>query len=463
MYIGAAQSLAHDGSYRESALPGDPWQTKYPPGYALMLAAILKWNPAALSFWIIAHSWVWLVVASVTLAWAVRQTGLTPVQAAAVGALWAANPSGANVGILALADAPYCAVLFLVLGLVMRLDKAAVRSAVLAGFVMGIACLIRSAGTVAICGLVAWLLWRRSLKTALWFGASASVLPAIWLLWSHAHVPPDHGPVGEYYFSYVGRWIQTVRHAGLGPILVTNLRFGMKSLGEWLVPFESDPLGQTLGHIVLLAFGCIALAEWGGGAITAIALVTAGFHLCWNWPPNTRFFQPVAPAFLGAGVVMLSARPAMVRICALAVVAAADIYGVRDLAWRYGTERDAGFSPFYSFVRTELPSDAVIVGDDRVWLFTGRKAVGMPAPMEYFYLQRPDSNMDFFMSYKDVARQFGAGYLLYEPWDGVHWDVPFDRAGQLAAAIRSDPGLERIFSQNGIELFRIRPNGSGLP
>jgi hypothetical protein len=83
--------------------------------------------------------------------------------------------------------------------------------------------------------------------------------------------------------------------------------------------------------------------------------------------------------------------------------------------------------------------------------------------MEYFYLQRPDSNMDFFMSYKDVARQFGAGYLLYEPWDGVHWDVPFDRAGQLAAAIRSDPGLERIFSQNGIELFRIRPNGSGLP
>ncbi len=28
------------------------------------------------------------------------------------------------------------------------------------------------------------------------------------------------------------------------------------------------------------------------------------------------------------------------------------------------------------------------------------------------------------MSYKDVARQFGAGYVLLEPWDGVRWDVP---------------------------------------
>ncbi len=160
------RSLAHDGTYRETALPGDPWQTKYPPGYPLMLAAILKWNPAALNFWIIAHSWVWMAAASFALAWAMRQTGLTPVQAAIVGALWAANPAGANAAIFAMADTPYCAVLFLVLGLVLRLDKAAIWNAALAGLLMGIACLIRSAGIVAIGGLVAWLLWRRSLKTA---------------------------------------------------------------------------------------------------------------------------------------------------------------------------------------------------------------------------------------------------------------------------------------------------------
>jgi hypothetical protein len=463
MYLGAAQSLAHDGTYRESALPGDPWQTKYPPGYPLMLAAILKWNPAALNFWIIAHSWLWLAVASVTLAWALRQTGLTAVQASMAATLWTANPSGANAAILALADAPYCALLFLALGLALRLEKTATWNATLAGLVMGVACLIRSAGIVAICGLVAWLLWRRSLKTAFWFGAAASILPAIWMLWSHAHLPPGHGPVAEFYFSYVGRWIQTVRQAGPGPTLVTNLRFGMKSLAEWLVPFEGGLLRQTLGYIFLLAFGCVALVEWNGGAVTAVALATAVFQLFWNWPPNGRFFLPVAPAFLGACVAMLSSRPATLRILTLVVVAGADIYASEGLARLYGSQRDAGSATVYDFIRTELPKDAVILGDERVWLFTGRRVVGMPMPSEHRYLNLLDSQMEFFMSYKDVARQFGAGYVLVGPWDGLHWDVPFDRAGHLAAAIRSDPGLERIFSQNGIELFRIRTSGSGLP
>ena len=217
MYVGAAQSLANELTYRESALPGDPWQTKYPPGYPLMLAAILKLNPNALNFWIIAHSWTWLAVASVTLAWTMRQAGLTPVQASIVGALWVANPASANVGILALADAPYCAILFLVLGLVLRLNNAAAGSAALAGLAMGVACLIRSAGIVAIGGLVVWLVWRRSLKTALWFGAAAGVLPAFWMLWSHAHLPPGHGPVAEFYFSYVGT-LDPDRAAGrIGP------------------------------------------------------------------------------------------------------------------------------------------------------------------------------------------------------------------------------------------------------
>jgi hypothetical protein len=463
LYVGAAQSLAHDGTYRESALPGDPWQTKYPPGYPLMLAAILKVNPAARNFWIIAHSWVWVAVASFALAWAMRQTGLTLVQSAFVGALWAANPSAANAAVLALADAPYCAVLFLALALVLRLEKAATWNAALVGLMLGIACLIRSAGIVAIGGLVAWLFWRRSLKTALWFGASASVLPAIWLLWSHSHLPSSHGPVAEFYFNYGGRWLQDVRQAGLGSILVTNVRSGVEALGQWLIPSEGRMLLPSLGYIVFLALVCAALVEWGGGAITAVALATAGFQLFWNWPPNVRFFLPVAPAFLGAGVAMLSSRPAILRICVLAAVAVADIYAVADGQSRYASQRDAGLAPVYAFIRTELPTDAAILGDERVWLFTGRRAVGMPMPMAYFYLNRPDSEMQFFMSYKDVARQFGAGYVLLEPGDGIRWDVPFDRANQFAATMRSDPGLERIFSQNGVDLFRIRANNAGSP
>jgi len=463
MYVGAAQSLAHDGSYRESALPGDPWQAKYPPGYPLMLAAILKWNPAARNFWIIAHSWIWMAVASFVLAWAMRQTGLTRVQASVVAALWAANPGGANAAIVAFAEAPFCAVLFLAVGLAQRLDKAATWNAALVGLLMGISCLIRSAGIVAVLGLVVWLLWRRSLKTAFWFGAAAGILPAIWMLWSHAHMPTTPGPVAQYYFDYGGRWLEDVRHAGLGSILVGNVRSGVEALGQWVVPIEGGVQYPWIGYIILLVIACVALLDWEGGAITAVALATAAFQLFWNWPPNVRFFLPVAPAFLGAGVAMLSARPAILRICAVVAVAVADIYGIADIARRYATERYVGLVPAFSFIRTELPSDAVIIGDERVWLFTGRQAVGMQKPMAYFYVKRPDSEMEFFMSYKDVARQFGARYVLHEPWDGVRWDIPFERREQLATAIRSDPDLDCIFSQNGIELFRIRTNGPGSP
>ena len=463
MYIGAARSLADHGAYRESALPGDPWQTKYPPGYPLMLAAILKWNPANLNFWIIAHSWAWMAVASFALAWAMRQTGLTRVQAAFVGALWAANPSGANAAIFAMADTPYCAVLFLVLGLVLRLDKDAARNAAVAGLLMGVACLIRSAGVVAIVGLVAWLFWRKSFKTALWFGISASILPAIWLLWSHAHLPAGHGPVAEYYFNYGGRWLETLRHAGFGSILRTNILFGLRSLGEWLIPVEKNSLPLAFVYISLLALGCAAIVEWGGGAITAVALATVGLQLFWNWPPNVRFFLPVAPAFLGAGVAMLSRRPAILWIFSLIVVAVADVYGIPGLAQSYASGRDARLPPVYSFIKSELPPDAAVLGDERVWLFTGRRALGMPAPMEYAYLDRLDSEIEFFMTYHEVAHQFGAGYILLEPWDGIHWDVPLSQAKQLADAMRSDPSLDRIFSQNGVDLFRIRTNGHGSP
>jgi hypothetical protein len=165
----------------------------------------------------------------------------------------------------------------------------------------------------------------------------------------------------------------------------------------------------------------------------------------------------VAPAFLGAGVVKLSSRPAILRIFCLIVVAGADIYSIADLVRLNAINREVGMAPVYDFINKELPTDAVILGDERVWLFTGRKALAMQAPMEYFYLQRPDSEMKFLLGYKDVARQFGAGYVL--AGSAVRWDVPFGQAEQVAAAIRSDPGLERIFSQNGVELFRIRTIG----
>ena len=120
----------------------------------------------------------------------------------------------------------------------------------------------------------------------------------------------------------------------------------------------------------------------------------------------------------------------------------------------YAGQRDSGLSPVYAFIKTELPANAVILGDERVWLFTGRRALEMVMPTEYWYLERPDLEMEFFTSYKDVARQFGANYVLIGHWGKLHMDT---------VAVRSDPGLERVFSRNGLELFRIRTVATPSP
>ncbi len=457
MYIGAAQALVNQGSYREPALPGDPWQTKYPPGYPFMLAGILKLKLAARDFWLIAHSWIWLIAASFALAWAMLQTGLSRIQAATVAALWTANPAAQAAGTMALADAPYCTVLFLATGVVMRIGKASARGALLAGALIGLACLIRSAGLVAGLALFAWMAGRKSLRTAIWFSAGA-VLPAlIWTLWSRAHLPAAHDPITSFYLNYGGQWSRTVRQIGFSPLLARNIHLAVDSLGGWLVALSGPTLLRHVLNIFLLAFTVAALAEWSGGAFAAVALATVGFYLFWDFPPDGRLFLPVAPAFFGAAVAMLSSWPAIVRIFALVVVAVADIYGTADRAAIYLDQREAGIAPVYEFIRTELPADAVVLGDERVWLFTGRKTLGMPMPMEYFYLNQNDSAMAFFRTYKDVARRFGAGYILLGPFDGIRWTVPSDRRQEFAVTLRSDPNLDRIFSNAGVELFKLRP------
>ena len=459
MYIGAAQSLATIGSYRELAFPGSPWQTKYPPGYPLMLAAILRLHPAARDFWLIAHSWIWLALASFALGWAMFQAGLSLVQAAMVAALWAANPAASSVGTLALADAPYCAVIFLALGFALRIGENPIRSAALVGALIGVACLIRSAGIVAGGALFAWMLWRKKFRTAIWFSAFAAAPATIWMLWSRAHLPAADDPITSFYFNYGGRWVTALREAGLSTIILTNIHWEVISLGGLLIAANSLVFLRRIRDFILVVVGTAALTDWEGGPITAVAIAIAGFQLVWHWPANGRFLLLVSPAFLGALVARFGRRPRIYGILSLAVVAVADMYGTFGLAAGYASQREemAEMAPAYRFITDRLPADAVILGDGQVWLATTRQAVSMPMPMEYWYLNQRDWAVDsFFMKYEDVASRFGAGYILVTPWDGWRGDIPLERREPFFAALRANPNLERLFSQEGVELFKIR-------
>jgi hypothetical protein len=456
MYIGAARSLANGAGYHEPALPGNPWQTKYPPGYPLMLAAILKSNVANWCFWIIAHSWLWLVAASATLAWAMIQTGLTPLEAAAVGALWAANPAASQAGTSALSDVPYCAVLFLALGLA-RTDKGESWRTGAAGFLVGLASLIRVAGLIAGAAVFLWYLWRKRFQDALWFGACAFPLPAMWTLWSRAHLPLSQDPITTFYLNYTGRWLQTIRAVGLSTVLANNVGDGIAALGGLLLASPGLWLLEKLMDVILLTFALTALGEWiGGGAFAAVAITMAVFHLFWVGGPTGRLLLAASPALLGALAAKSGSGRPLLWIAVLGLAGIADVYATANLAETYSMQQTAraALTPALRFIQTELPADAVILREEQVWLWTGRPAIAMPLPPEYAYSNRFDLAVDrFLLHYKDTARQFGARYILLTPWSNGD---AVERGGRFFDAVRSDPGLDRVFARNGIELFAIR-------
>ena len=465
MYIGAAQSLADTGAYREAALPGNFRQTKYPPGYPLLLAVILKLHPVARNFWIVAHSWLWLFAACITLAWAMTETGLSRLQSATVAALWAANPTAAFMGTSAMSEAPYCAVLFAAIGWAQRSSGARTAPAAVCGSLLGVACILRTVGILAGAAVVIWLVWRRRFRAALWVAACSAVLPGIWMYWSHAHLPPDGDFITRYYFNYGGAWLEAIRSAGPGVIIRTNFLYGVMALGGWLIASNSLLFLRIARDLFLIAIGAAALADWTGGAFTAIAMVSIVFHLGYNFTPDPRFLMPMAPALLAALTVKLSPRYFIVRACAIAIVVVADIYGTAALAAGYSSQRERlnAYAPVYNFIRTQLPADAVILGgEEHVWLRTGRRVIGMPVPMDYFYLAQIDSGkaedeeLDrIFLRYRDAARTFGAGYLMLSPW-GMGTELnALEKRERFLATVRSDPDLDRVFSSNGIELFRI--------
>src|SRR5258708_22780202 len=62
LYFVSGKSLAAGGGYRISSLPGEPFQTKYPPLYSALLAIVWQINPSFPSNLPIATLLAWLLL-----------------------------------------------------------------------------------------------------------------------------------------------------------------------------------------------------------------------------------------------------------------------------------------------------------------------------------------------------------------------------------------------------------------
>lgn len=341
VYLATAKSMAEGHGYRHAELPGEPWQTKYPPLYPWLLSLVLRAEPN------LEHAWpgvvglnVLFAGAAVVLAYFVmrRRFGAGPWLAATACSLTAINAVWFQLQTTAMSE-PLCAALLAGAFLLLpdagtAPDKPPRRAAfaALAGLCFGLGYLTRILALPVGAGAVAWLLVRRRWLEALCAAAPIALCAAAWTMHrahaDHLNAAIPQAAAFAYDLDYTG--------VGLAPslkdqawVVWNNLFEGAYALLSALmfprlswVRAGLDAGAPGVAAVFLVLALTVALVLFGiartrraisGAAHAGIALYVTAV-IMWPWSP-VRFFIPVLPLltfWLLKGAA--DAGPALLRI-----------------------------------------------------------------------------------------------------------------------------------------------------
>jgi 4-amino-4-deoxy-L-arabinose transferase-like glycosyltransferase len=488
VYVVMAKALAEGKGYRILSLPQAIAQTKYPPLFPMLLAAVWKLYPhfpqnirlLKLVPLISECLWLWLSFlyirarsASSSLAWAiVLLTAAAP---------W--TVFSAAVPLSEMTFALFCTATLLTLHRLEAKKGSDPTKAVLAGVLAAAATLTRVAGfPLAIAG-GAILLCRRKVRAAVLLLAvfAGAMLP--WLLWIHAHKTLPNSTYNFYsQANYFANW-NLVRNYGWPQ---KQLVFNRNVLYALLTPAEllgAEPL-RFRSIVVMLVIGCFVVLGYLKDLHTKIdslnvfLLLYTGTVLLWVFFP-TRFYLPMLPflllygysgfkSFLSHLFLLKPQSPVSRWICLAAVIplVTTNLYLELLNTRRTGVPGSAkwedwnSFVPAFDWITRNTPSDCVIMStvDPTVYLYTGRKAVlGLSVdPVQLFYArdksfplgtptqmaeQMLSNKVSYILNIRGAAAGFYMGTFLDQFIDGLASRHP--NAIRLVA-VGSDPHV-RIY------------------
>ncbi len=483
-----ARSLAGGGGYRIQSLPGEPYQTKYPPLYPLLLAAIWKLNPAFPDNLPLAvlSSWLTLVACLLVARVAFRDLGAGPNGAWVLCGVLALSPYYALCGISLLSELPFTCLSLAALALIERArgPSRGVGLAVVAGLVASAACLTRTVGLALLAaGPLDFMIGKQYRRAAAF---ALAMLPgtAAWLLWTHAHRLARPDAVALYYTDYLGYWVHDGTAGNLAVLLWRNLDNLFSAIGGMFVFGLGDSFaGKSLARVLAVAAIVGTARLWRRSGATAYVLFTAGCLLAlllWNYPPDQRFIVPVFPvllagfsaellrlagklraAFLGRAMgERLAAGAISLVLTALLSLAGARAYSglfsalPAFLAQQRATVAD--YRTAYRWIAANTPPDAALLAymDPILYLYTGRQACRLVISPG---LRRADDRRAVeavLAGVADFAHRQKLSYAVLAPED-LH--AEFTDQERLAAyrMFRANPRLRRVFEAGGVEVCRI--------
>ena len=470
VYLVTAKAIAQGKGYRIESLPDERWQTKYPPAFPIMLAAVWRLLPHfpenAVGFLILA----WLALPTLLLLQTRMLAKLEFRLASQVlaGFCILAYPGVLLYSVTLLSDLWFsCSILFAIL-LAERASKldAHWKFSCAAGLGAAFAYLIRSGGIVLFPSVVGVMLFRGRWRNALAFSAVFVPAMASWIGWSvrHPHPVADYNDI--FYSSYLQYFANQKAFAGVLPRLATHANEFLLSLGDAIIPkFLSGAVFDWFRRVVgILGVAGVARLCWFGRAwhyAAFAALYT--LEIC-VWPSElyARYMLPVLPLWI-AGFLTLPRyyRPAapgilnpqkmpvwgpvvtaMFAFCYL-VQCAVCIHAATF--WR--SERRA-LEGAYDWIAHRVPPTASVVAfrDPLLYLYTGRHSEGLHSSVDQNGVSR-------ILNIGEFARQRGHRYILIGPKDPEFNTNPTRIA--ISEALQSDRGCRRVYSAEGADIYDV--------
>ena len=484
----SARSLAGGGGYRIQSLPGEPYQTKYPPLYPLLLAGVWKLNPsfpdnlpqAVLS------SWLTLVACLLLARIAFRDLGAGPNGAWALCAVLALSPFYALCGISLLSELLFAC---LSLGSLALIERARAPSrgtglAVVAGLVGSAACLTRSIGLVLLAaGPLVFLMGKQYRRAAVF---ALAMLPgtAAWLLWTHAHRLARPDMVALYYTDYLGYWVRDGTARNLAVVLWRNLDDLLSSIGGMFVFGLGDSFaGKSLARVLAVAAIAGTARLWQRSGAMAYVLFTAGYMLAlllWNFPPDQRFLVPVFPVLLASFSPELQRLVSKLRaafvdratgqrvvagaislaLAALLSLAGAQAYaGLFSVLPAFVAQQRAALAEHrtaYRWIAANTPGDAAMLAylDPILYLYTGRKVCRMVLSPALIRTGDQRALEAVFADVANFARRQKLSYAVLTPED-LQAELPDQERLAAYRLFRANPRLRRVFETGSVSVCRI--------
>jgi hypothetical protein len=485
IYWVSARSLAMGDGYRIESLPAKPYQTKYPPLYAALLAGIWKLNPQFPSNLGIATLFAWLMLPLFlwTLWLLAGEYGFSRRARYVMVLVAGLSPVTVVFSFSLMPELLFTALLVASLILAERAmqTEASVWLVVLAGVLAGLAYLTKSIAAPLLLTVPVCFALRRHYKKAGFF--FVTMLPAVagWQWWVARHLTHSWDLVTLYYTNYVGFQAYNVPLRDLPLVIWYNLDGFLLGAGRLLIfdlPYGWKPLERVVA-IAAIA-GCVRLAARRRELqYPAAALGMSAILLVWHFPPDQRFVFPLYPLLLMglatelanivAALRLTWAKPGFGDRFAAASVGAlfagiaafavfCTIFGlarfVPDLFASYRADFEER-RPAYAWIAAHVPADANVYAyeDPLVFLYTGRKSCRLPIPPKLLYHSDDSGIAKLMGSMADFARGNRLNYLLLTP-DDYHRDLNEKGARGLAAAMQSS-SFQQIYTSQGAAIYRL--------